>query len=72
VISHYTISKMISDSDVNNSEVNYVGGVSGSAELEESAAGTFTLGLRYPTAGRDQLQLPTADRQGPCVGRDMG
>jgi hypothetical protein len=29
VISHYTISKMISDSDVNNSEVNYVGGVSG-------------------------------------------
>ncbi|MEX2260837.1 MAG: TonB-dependent receptor [Bryobacteraceae bacterium] len=29
VIAHYTISKMISDSDVNNSEVNYVGGVSG-------------------------------------------
>jgi hypothetical protein len=29
VISHYTIAKMISDSDVNNSEVNYVGGVSG-------------------------------------------
>jgi hypothetical protein len=26
VIAHYTISKMISDSDVNNSEVNYVGG----------------------------------------------
>ncbi len=29
VIAHYTISKMMSDSDVNNSEVNYVGGVSG-------------------------------------------
>jgi len=29
VISHYTIAKMLSDSDVNNSEVNYVGGVSG-------------------------------------------
>ena len=29
VIAHYTISKMISDSDVNNSEVNYVGGVTG-------------------------------------------
>ena len=29
VISHYTIAKMMSDSDVNNSEVNYVGGVSG-------------------------------------------
>jgi hypothetical protein len=29
VIAHYTIAKMMSDSDVNNSEVNYVGGVSG-------------------------------------------
>jgi hypothetical protein len=71
VIAHYTIAKMMSDSDVNNSEVNYVGGVSGlqnwtNLRLERSPS---VSDIPQRAVFSFNYQLPVG--KGRTLGRDM-